>query len=99
MTYRVVFTRQARDDLTRLYDFLDRRDPVAGANARAAIRKALNLLVDFPFTCRRADDVTPLLRELVISFGRAGYVALFEITDEATVTVIAVRHQRERDYL
>jgi plasmid stabilization system protein ParE len=38
------------------------------------------------------------LRELVISFGGAGYVALFEIEDNETVTVLAVRHQREDDY-
>ncbi|MES1948167.1 plasmid stabilization system [Salinisphaera sp. C84B14] len=99
MTYRVVFTRQARDDLTRLYDFLDKRDPAAGANARVAIRKAFGLLADFPFTCRKISEETSFLRELVISFGRAGYVALFEISDGATVTVLAVRHQRERDYL
>jgi mRNA-degrading endonuclease RelE of RelBE toxin-antitoxin system len=38
------------------------------------------------------------LRELLISFGSAGYVALFEIDDAETVTVLAVRHQRESDY-
>ena len=35
---------------------------------------------------------------MVISFGRAGYVALYEIESERTVTVLAVRHQREDDY-
>ena len=39
-----------------------------------------------------------LLRELLIGFGAAGYVALFEIEDAQTVTVLAVRHQREDDY-
>jgi mRNA-degrading endonuclease RelE of RelBE toxin-antitoxin system len=34
----------------------------------------------------------------VISFGASGYVALFEIDDATTVTVLAVRHQREEDY-
>ena len=38
------------------------------------------------------------LRELVIGFGASGYVVLFEIEDAATVTVLAVRHQREDDY-
>jgi hypothetical protein len=35
---------------------------------------------------------------LVIPFGAAGYVALFEIDDAQTVTVLALRHQRESDY-
>lgn len=50
-------------------------------------------------TCYRkavADD--PFLRELVIPFGASGYVALAEIDNERTVTVLAVRHQREDDY-
>lgn len=29
----------------------------------------------------------------------AGYVALFEIDEANTVTVLAIRHQREDDYL
>jgi len=43
-------------------------------------------------------DGSPFLRELVIPFGGAGYVALFEVEDQRTVTVLAVRHQREDDY-
>ena len=55
------------------------------------------LLAHSPFSCRKA-GASPLIRELVIPFGRAGYVALFSIDDDATVTVIAMRHQREDDY-
>lgn len=98
MKYRVVLTRNARSDLKRLYEFLEQRDPIAAARARDAIRKAFGLLTDFPFSCRKASSETPFLRELIISFGSAGYVALFEVTDHKTVTVLAVRHQRERDY-
>ena len=38
------------------------------------------------------------LRELLISFGTSGYVALFEIENEKSITILAVRHQREEDY-
>lgn len=41
---------------------------------------------------------SPFLRELLIAHGHSGYVALFEIEDERTVTVAAVRHQRESDF-
>jgi len=34
----------------------------------------------------------------VIPFGAAGYVALFEIDNDKTVTILAVRHQREDDF-
>jgi len=99
VSYRVRYTKGAREDLHRLYSFLLERDPKAARRARDAIGKATELLRDFPFTCRKATDDNPLLRELVITFGAAGYVALFEIEDSETVTILAMRHQREDDYL
>jgi hypothetical protein len=52
----------------------------------------------FPFTCRKADPDDPFLRELLVSYGTSGYVALYEIEGDHTVTILAVRHQREDDY-
>ena len=68
--------------------------------ARQAIEDSLQLLEQFPFTCRKAANGAhgPRLRELVISFGATGYVALFEINDVSTVTILAIRHQREEDF-
>jgi plasmid stabilization system protein ParE len=105
VSFRVRYTRGARDDLKRLYAYLLERDVEAATRALDAIRKAADLLCDFPFTCRKVDDSNPFLRELVISFGGSGYVALFEIEGaqgdadpEHYVTILAVRHQREDDY-
>lgn len=98
MSYRVRYTKAAREDLRRLFNFLLSRDVQAARRARDAIAKAVDFLQDFPFTCRKADEDNPFLRELVIPFGAAGYVALFEIEDAATVTILAIRHQREEDY-
>lgn len=98
MSYRVRFTGAARADLRRLFAFLLERDPLAARRARDAIEKAIELLRDFPFTCRKAQTDNPFLRELVIPFGAVGYVALFEIEGEQTITVLALRHQREDDY-
>ncbi len=68
--------------------------------AREAIAKAIELFEVFPFSCRKAlgGDDNPFLRELIIPFGSSGYVALFEIENRDTVTLLAVRHQREEDY-
>jgi plasmid stabilization system protein ParE len=84
--------------MERLFDFLAQRDEKAARRARSAIAKSIKFLRDFPFSCRKASPDHPLLRELVISFGANGYVALFEIEDKQTVTVLAVRHQREEDF-
>jgi plasmid stabilization system protein ParE len=99
VSYRVRYTRQVRDDLLRLYAYLLERDLQAADRARAAIRKGIELLQEFPFTCRKAIPDNPFLREMVIPFGAAGYVALFEIENNETVTILAIRHQREEDYL
>jgi len=98
VNYRVRYTKAAREDLRRLYGFILEHDLQAAGRARDAIGKSVELLQDFPFTCRKAMPDNPFLRELVISFGTAGYVALFEIEDNETVTILAVRHQREDDY-
>ena len=104
MTYKVVLTIEAQEDLERLFDFVlerelarDGGDLDLAADALSAIKAGLNVLERFPFTCRKAAD-TPFLRELVIPFGSTGYVALFEVADGETVVVGAVRHQREDDY-
>jgi len=95
--FRVRFTKQAELDLLRLYDFLLELDVGAAEQALAAIRQALALLAFSPFACRKAAPHLPRHRELVIPFGDAGYVALFEINDAKTITILAVRHQREAD--
>ena len=98
MSFRVRITRGAREDLLRLYDFQLGRDPAVAERAIVTIEKALELLRDFPFSCRKAAPGNTFLRELVIPFGSAGYVALFEIEDRQTVTILALRHQLEDDY-
>jgi plasmid stabilization system protein ParE len=98
--YGVRFTGEAEADLLRLYDFLLEHDLGVAERALGAIKEALRLLEQFPFSCRKAADGQhgPRLREMVIPFGAPGYVALFEIEDARTVTILAVRHQRESDY-
>jgi plasmid stabilization system protein ParE len=97
--YRVRLTPEALEDLKRLQAFLIAKDPAAAARAVDAIETSLELLECSPFSCRKAwPGDRPLLRELVIPFGSAGYVALFEIDGPGRVTILAVRHQREDDY-
>jgi len=99
--YSVRYTREAEQDLSRLYDFIltrDSDDLDPAAQALVAIRDGIRVLERSPYTCRKATPYSPYLRELVIPFGSAGYVALFEIDGPDFVTILAVRHQREDDY-
>jgi len=98
VSYRVRYTRAAKEDLQRLYLFLLERDLGAARRAREAIAKSNEFLQEFHFSCRKATADNPFLREMLIPFGSGGYVALFEIEDNETVTILAIRHQREEDY-
>lgn len=105
MTYDVRLTPEALSDLERLFEFVLERELARGEEgdltlaeeALSAIQAGIQLLARFPFTCRKAAQ-SPFLRELVIPFGATGYVALFEVVDDKTVVIGAVRHQREDDY-
>jgi plasmid stabilization system protein ParE len=101
VTFKVRFTEGAEADLVRLYEFILERDDGDWKFADAAleaIKNAVRSLELSPFSFRKAASDSPFLRELVIPFGAAGHVALFEIDNSGTVTVLAVRHQREDDY-
>jgi plasmid stabilization system protein ParE len=96
--FTVRFTPEAKEDLERLYAFLLEKDLKAAEEALDAISRGIDFLREFPFSCRKAIPKNPLLRELLVSFGHSGYVAFFEIEDQSTITILALRHQREDDY-
>jgi plasmid stabilization system protein ParE len=102
VTFRVSFTREAREDLDRLERFLidiavETGDHDLPLRAMDAIDAEFGILERNPYTCRKP-GADPLERELVIPFGKAGYVALFHIVGPAEIIVSAIRHQREEDY-
>jgi plasmid stabilization system protein ParE len=93
---QVVCSRRALDDLERLFRFLLDEDPEAAADAAAAIRSGVAVLENHPLVGRR---VAHDLRELVISFGRTGYVAHYRfVPQQAEIRVLGFRHQRDLDY-
>ena len=104
--YRVRVLPEAEQHIERLFDHVVPRElesptgdlQVAFA-AMAALRAAFDSLSIMPYSYRKVDD-DPFWRELVIPFGRSGYVALFTIREGAgEVWITKVRHQLEDDYL
>ncbi|MEY2633617.1 MAG: hypothetical protein RIR00_2271 [Pseudomonadota bacterium] len=90
------YSRLALDNLTRLVDFLMQSDPLAAALNVDLIDEAVSLLARHPLVGR---PVEAGLRELVISRGRTGYVALYSYEEAADVVLIlAIRHQREAGF-
>ncbi len=98
MTYQVRLTEDARQDLRRHYAYMLEWDEDASEKALDTITSAMEILKRLPFSCRKAPGNNALMRELVIPFGSTGYVALFRVDGSDTVTVAAIRYQREDDY-
>ena len=94
----ISFAEEALGDLERTFDFNIQRDPRAAIDHLKRIRSAILVLEQHPQIGRRIDSKTRL-RELVISYGKSGYVALYEhslIT--GSIRVVAIRHQSEAGY-
>ena len=94
---QIIYSQNALANLARAFEFLLEHDQAAAIASAAAIREAVELLANHPMIGRR---VVGELRELVISYGKTGYVALYRfIPAQDVVRVLAIRHQRELDYL
>lgn len=55
-------------------------------------------LRDFLLRARPASGDDPAMRDFTVPFGSSGYIILFEVVDDETLAVLAIRHQREADY-
>lgn len=89
----VVYGAKALADLERLFKFLVQHDWASAAASAAAIRGAVEMLAEHPLI---GGKVSRNIRELVISFGRIGYLALYRFVPALEeVRVLSIRHQRE----
>lgn len=95
---QVIVTEAAAQGLERCRLFLAERNPRASVRAGQVIAHQFALLETEPAIGRPFDGL-PELRELIISFGDSGYVALYrqEVKSDA-VYVLAFRHQKEVGY-
>ncbi len=93
---RLSYSSRAFADLDRLADYLIDSDPVAAGETIDLITEAVTILKRHPLIGR---PIEADIRELVISRGRTGYVALYSYESEYdAVLILAIRHQREAGY-
>jgi plasmid stabilization system protein ParE len=94
---KVVCSAYAVENVERAIQFLREKNPATALAAANAIRTAVENLATHPLVGRRVEGD---LRELVISYGATGYVALYRfVVQRDEVRVLALRHQREIGYL
>ena len=93
---QIVYSQNAIANLACVFEFLLEHDPQAAIVSAAAICEAIELLANHPMIGRRVEGE---LRELVISFGKTGYVALYRfLPARELVRILAIRRQRELDF-
>jgi plasmid stabilization system protein ParE len=94
---QVVYSANAVENIERAMRFLREKSPEVAVASAAAIRSAVENLASHPLIGRRVEGD---LRELVISYGATGYIALYRFdVQRDQVRVLALRHQREVGYL
>jgi len=94
---KVNFTEQALSDLERIFQFLEQEAPDFAITVGEEIVDATSVLQRHPLIGRPAPHN---LRELVISKGRSGYVALYRfLTSKDRIDILAIRHQRECGFI
>ncbi|HPU51701.1 MAG TPA: type II toxin-antitoxin system RelE/ParE family toxin [Burkholderiaceae bacterium] len=93
---RVTLAEQALADLERLQKFVSERDPQSSSSVLETLLDALAILERHPHIGRPIEGA---LRELVISSGAAGHVALYRVREHLDrVEVLALRYQREAGF-
>jgi plasmid stabilization system protein ParE len=93
----VVYSARSLDHIERAFQFLRDKNPDAAQIAVAAIQSAVDNLAAHPLVGRRIEGD---LRELIISYGHSGYVALYRfVISRDEVRILAIRHQREVGFL
>ena len=94
----IVFDVGALNDLERIFEFNAQRDLLTALDHVEVVRSAVAILDAHPEIGQPAGR-NSTLRELVISQGNTGYIALYEYSPiEKLVRVVAIRHQREAGY-
>jgi plasmid stabilization system protein ParE len=90
---QVVYSARSLIHIERALQFLRDKNSAAARDAVAAIQSAVDNLAAHPLIGRRIEGD---LRELVISYGQSGYVALYRfVVSQDEVRLLAIRHQRE----
>ena len=94
---QVVYSARSLAPIERALQLLRNKNPAAAIDAVTAIQSAVDILSAHPLVGHRIDGE---LRELIISYGQTGYVALYRfVVSRDAVRVLAIRHQRELGFL
>ena len=89
----IVYSGRSLEHIERTFQFIIQENPGAAIAAVHSIRSAIENLAAHPLIGRRVEGE---IRELVVSYGQTGYIALYRFVVQLDeVRILALRHQRE----
>lgn len=89
----VVYSERSLTHLERAFEAVRKEHPDAAVATAQAIRSVVDNLGPHPLLGRRIHGD---IRELVISYGATGYIALYRfLVPQDEIRILAIRHQRE----
>jgi plasmid stabilization system protein ParE len=90
---QVVYSARSLAHIQHAFQFLLDKNPAVALDAVSAIQSAVENMKAHPLIGHRIESE---LRDLIISYGQTGYVALYRfVVSQDEVRILAIRHQRE----
>lgn len=94
---RIVYSARSLAHIERAFQFLRDENTQAALDAVTAIQTAVDHLAAHPLLGRRVEGE---IRELIISYGKTGYIALYRfVIRRDEVRILALRNQRELGFM
>jgi toxin ParE1/3/4 len=94
VSYQILWSDSALERITEFLDFIAEDNPPAAQRVLADLLRRIGVLAEQPRSGRAlSEGINPDLRRLVIG----NYVIAYRVQEtQKTVTIVAVRHSRER---
>ena len=94
---QIIYSDEAFADFERVIEFLLEASPTSAIEIAVGIQSAILILAEHPLIGRKRDAFR---RELVISQGRSGYVAMYRCDPTYDIVrILRIRHQREAGFV
>ena len=94
---QIIYSDEAFTDFERIIYFLLDASTSSVGEIVTNIQSAISILADHPLIGRKRDSFR---RELIISYGGSGYIAMYRYEPAFYVErILRIRHQREAEFI
>ncbi len=93
---KIIYSEEAFADFERSIEFVLGESPSSASDIVAKVQSAISILANHPLIGRKRDAFR---RELIISRGRSGYIAMYRYDPTYDVVpILRIGHQREAGF-